>query len=578
MPKNYAEIANKYARDVVSGNIEACLYVKLACKRHLTDLERENFPYFFNPCLTDNRGRKYRPGDRVCAFLELLKHVKGEWKGREFVLEPWQVFIVSVGFGWVHKETGFRRFNEIYLEVPRKNGKSFLSAGLGLYMFIADQEPGSEVFVGANGEDQANKVFAPAWQMVNNNRDMQKHYSVAIYGQTPETGRLGTTSDYSRMERLIGNPKDGDMPSCYCCDEFHEHDTPFQYDTMSTGMGSRRQPMIIVTTTAGINKDGPCFEKRRQCINVLKGTYDNEQLFAIIYTVDEDDDWTDISVWRKANPNLGVSFFEDYIKRKLLEAEQNLSKQAIIKCKNLNIWLDSYNSWLDMDEWRACEDAELNEEDFIGAYPCYEGADMGAVKDLTARVRVYVVGDEYVVFSKFYLPEEVANDQGKANYLQWVNAGLIETHTGKTVDFVEIGDQIYDFIVGNPAFKEFVIDLGFSAWPLIQRLQKRLEQKKGKRQVDRMLIEYGKTVRNFSEPMKQLEKAIKDKKLRHNGHPVLNWCMGNIVVRYDKKENILATKEHPDDKIDGGDALITAFARAMMHDESEYQANDGSLL
>jgi phage terminase large subunit-like protein len=579
VPKNYAKIAQKYAQDVVSGKEPACLYVKLACQRHLDDLKRTDWQYAFNPLLVDKEGIKYRPGDRVCRFLELLRHVKGEWRGRDFELADWQVFVVCVGFGWVEKETKVRRFREIYLEVPRKNGKSFLSAGLGLYMFIADQESGSEVYVGANGEHQANKVFGPAWLMCSQDQQLRELYAVKLYGQTPDSGRLGTETDYSKMERLIGNPKDGDMPSCYCCDEFHEHDTPFQYDTMRTGMGSRRQPMILITTTAGINKDGPCYEKRGQCINVLKGTFVNDHIFAAIYTIDEGDDWHDLATWRKANPNLGVSFFEDYVKTQLQEAEQTLSKQNIILCKNLNIWLDSYSSWLDMDLWRKCSDDTLREEDFAGKYPCYIGADFGAVKDLTARVHVYVTGpDQYVCFSRFNLPEAAANDQSKTHYLRWVAENFIVTNPGRTVDFSGIEDELFEFVTTTPQVRELSLDVGFSAWPLIQKLEKRLEKVKGRKFVDDFIVEYGKTVKNYSEPMKQLESAVIDGRLKHDGNPVLSWCMGNVVVRVDKKDNIFATKENADSKIDGADALITAFARAMLHDNDDYTANDGSLI
>jgi phage terminase large subunit-like protein len=580
MPKDYAKIANKYAQDVLNGTVLACKFVKMACQRHIADMQRaDHCPFVFNPLITDTDGKKYRPGDRVCSFLELLRHVKGKWRGKQFILAPWQVFIVCVGFGWVRKDDGTRRFREMYLEVPRKNGKSFLSAGIGLYMFAVDGEPGSEVYVGANGEHQANKVFAPAWQMVAQEPDLRRHYSIQIYGQTPESGRLGTNTDYSKMERLIGNPKDGDMPSCYLCDEFHEHDTPHQYDTMRTGMGSRRQPMIVITTTAGISKDGPCYEKRGQCLNVLKGTFENDELFAAIYTIDDGDDWHDLDTWKKANPNLGISFFEPYILTQLKEAEQNASKEAIIKCKNLDIWLDSYNSWLDMDLWRKAEDEALVERDFIGKYPCFEGDDLGAVSDLCARVKVYVVEDMFYVFSRFYLPRLVAENPDKTNYLSWTRQGFIETFEGRSVDFDAIGDQVFDDIVGNPRFKEFALDVGFAAWSFFQRLQKRLEKRKGKEATARMLIEYGKTVKNFSEPMKQLEKALLDGKLRHDGNPVLSWCMGNVVVKIDKKENIFATKERDSEKIDGADALITAFARAMMFDpKTDYVPNDGSCL
>jgi len=576
MTINYAEIAHKYAIDVINGEIPANIYVKLACQRHIDDLSRKNWKYTYNPPLTDAKGKEYRPGDRVCAFLETLRHVKGKWKGEPFVLQPWQIFVVHVGFGWVDNH-GIRRFREVYLEVPRKNGKSYLSAGIGLYMFLADGEGGAEVFAGAKNERQANAVFKPAWQMCKQDSELKSYYNVAIYGLKPDSGSLGTTTDYSKFERLVGNPNDGDSPSCYLCDEFHEHDTPLQYDTMTTGFGARVSPIVLITTTAGINKDGPCYEKRMQCVSILKKTIENEEIFCIIYTLDEGDDWKDLSMWSKANPNYNISVFDKYFESKLLEAQQTLSKQAIILCKNLNIWMDSYNSWFDMELWRKCEDMSLNEDDFKD-YPCFYGADFGAVKDLTARVRIYIKDGHYYVFSQFNLPHDVANDPEKTNYLRWVREGFIETNMGRTVDFTMIEDEVYDFIVSNRNMKEFALDIGFSAWPFIQALERRLRDKYGQHFCDEMIVEYGKTVKNFSEPMKQLEKAVMDGRLTHSGNPVLSWCLGNVVVRYDKNDNIFATKERYANKIDGADTLIIAFARAMMFDGTNNAGNDGSLL
>jgi phage terminase large subunit-like protein len=240
--------------------------------------------------------------------------------------------------------------------------------------------------------------------------------------------------------------------------------------------------------------------------------------------------------------------------------------------------MDSYHSWLDMDLWRSRADKDLDESDFYGKYPCYLGADLAAVKDLTARVRIYLKDGKFYVFSTFNLPYATANDQSKTNYLRWLNQGYLQTNEGRTIDFNAISQEIYEFIAENPLLKEFAIDKGFTAWALVQNIEKKLEDRFGTHYVDERIVGYGKTVQNFSEPMKQLEKAIVDGTLIHDGNPVMNWCMGNVVVKVDKKENILATKEHEDSKIDGADALITAFARAIMYDGDDYDENDGSLL
>lgn len=576
MIKDYATIANRYAQNIVSGRISACKYVQQACQRHLDDLKHLK-DYIFNPEL-ERDGVKFRPGDRVCRFLENCVHTTGEWKGQQFKLEDWQVFIVCVGFGWIEKSTGLRRYREIYLEVPRKNGKSLLAGLLGLYMMCADGEHGAEIFAGANNEEQANKVFVPAWLNVNSLHDIQEYYGVQIHGKEAKTGRLSRTSDYSRFERLIGNPKDGDNPSCYLCDEFHEHDTPFQYDTMRTGMGSRRQPMTIITTTAGVSKDGPCYEKRAQVVSVLKKSFENNQLFGVIYTVDEGDDWREMSSWHKANPNFGVSFFEEYAKQQLQEAEQTVSKQAIIKCKNLNIWLDSYTSWLDMDYWNKSGDTSLSEDEFIGKYPCFHSSDLAATQDLCARVRLYDKDGTYYIFPTFYLPEETAKDPSKTHYLQWIHHGYIQTNPGLTIDFNVIEDDIFDFVVSCPTLLEAPFDR-WQAMPLISSLEKRLEDEIGTVKAEELCVEFKQNVRNYSDPMKHFEKALKDGKIIHDGNPVLTWCMGNITVKPDKNDNIFPVKESPSQKIDGGTATLMAFARAYLNPESSNNgANDGTLI
>ncbi|NJA60657.1 terminase large subunit domain-containing protein, partial [Streptomyces sp. NEAU-H3] len=191
-------------------------------------------------------------------LMQLLPHTKGEWafKRQLITLEPWQLFGLAVTFGWVKKKGGHRRFRESYWEVPRKNGKSVVAGGVGISMFVADGEFGAEVYAGATTEKQAWEVFRPAKLM-----------------------DMNIPSDFSRFEPLIGNPGDGASPSCAIVDEYHEHPTSAQYDTMLTGMGARRQPLMFIITTAGADIEGPCYDKRRQVVEMLAGTVPDEELF-----------------------------------------------------------------------------------------------------------------------------------------------------------------------------------------------------------------------------------------------------------------------------------------------------------
>jgi phage terminase large subunit-like protein len=314
--------AKRYADAVVSGEIDACRFVKSACARHLSDLERQRdaaFPYRFDPVA----------GEKVCKFAELLPHIKGEWAGKLIKLEPWQSFILSTLFGWVRKTDGKRRFRELYAEIPRKNGKSVFGAVIGLYMFTADGEAGAEVYSGATTEKQAWEVFRPAKLMATRADGFAGHFGVQV-----NASNMAIVDQAAKFEPIIGNPGDGASPHCAIIDEYHEHRTPDQYDTMITGMGARLQPLTVIITTAGTNLSGPCYDKRATVVKLLDGVIENEELFAIIYTLDDDDDWTDFTLWRKANPNYGVSVYEDYLRARHREAIQQASRQNIIQCKH----------------------------------------------------------------------------------------------------------------------------------------------------------------------------------------------------------------------------------------------------
>lgn len=292
--KSYPNVnaANQYARDVVRGKIVACQYVIDACQRHIDDMAQE-------------KGRKFRYrfdkdlAEQAAKFIQLLPHTKGEWafKRMPITLEPWQLFIVCCAFGWVQKGTKLRRFREVYTEIPRKNGKSAISAGVALYCFTCDNEFGAEVYSGATTEKQAWEVFRPAKLMCKRTPLLTEAFGIEVNAKN-----MNRPEDGARFEPLIGDPGDGQSPHCAIVDEYHEHDTDSLYTTMLTGMGARRQPLMWAITTAGYNIEGPCYDKRREVIEMLNGTVPNDELFGVIYTVDDGDDWTDPNTLKKAKP------------------------------------------------------------------------------------------------------------------------------------------------------------------------------------------------------------------------------------------------------------------------------------
>lgn len=544
------DIANKWAKQVVLDKIPACKWVKLACERHLNDLKRsknKDFPYKFDPRLAEKK----------IAFVELLPHTKGEWAMRRMTitLEAWQKFGIACTFGWVRKKDGFRRFRESYWEVPRKNGKSVIAAGVALNMLANDGEFGSEVYAGATTEKQAWEVFKPARLMAIRSPDFVETAGILI-----NAGSLEIPEEGSVFEPIIGDPPDGQSPHCAIVDEFHEHPTSALYDTMQTGMGARRQPLIFTITTAGFNIEGPCYDLRGRVQEMLLGTVPDDELFGWMWTIDEDDDWTDPKVLAKANPNFGVSVYSDYLESQQRRAIQNASKQNAFKTKHLNLWVSSRTAYFNMEKWQACADNTLKFEDFSDV-PCLMPIDLASKVDICARINLFYRVENgklhyYCIDPRFYLPEDtVMNGDEKQvldRYQKWMNQGVLEVHDGSENDFSLVASDLI-----NDAKKVPLTEVPYDEW--------------GGFQVSRDIEDAGyetvkmpKTTKTFSPAMKELVAAISSGRFHHDGHPILSWMIGNVISKPDANENDFPRKEKSSKKIDGAVALLMGINRAML--------------
>ncbi len=548
---SYSEVAHQYARDVVAGKRDECLFVRQACQRHLdglADSVKKRYPYRF-----DEAKANY-----VCRFIEQLPHVKGEWArprpghSVRLKLEPWQLFKTCSIFGWVEKATGLRQFTEVYDEEPRKQAKSTWAAGVGLYMLAADREFGAEVYCGATTERQAMEVFRTALQMARRSPDFERYFGVehavkSIYRE----------EDGSRFTPLVGNPGDGASPSCAILDEVHEHPTPILIDTMRTGMGARQQPLLICITTAGSNLAGPCYAMRLDAQKVLAKRIDNPNLFALIYTIDVDDDWKSPKALRKANPNYGVSVKPEFLERELRRALQSAHLQSIFKTKHLNIWNGAASGWMNMEAWIRCADPELSLNDFRGQL-CYEGVDLAARIDLASRAKLYkkLVGGQihYYAFGRHYVPKDTAMDGRHSHYLDWIGQGKMVAHDGPEIQLARIESEIETEI---PLFNHACIAFDqYSAQQMQQKLEKQVKEG--------VIVTIPQTVQHLSEPMKELEAAVISGRFHHDGDPVLTWGISNVVVRIDNNDNIFPLKEQVDSKIDPASALFNAMNRAYV--------------
>lgn len=552
--------AEGYARQVIAGKIPACKWIKLLCKKHLTELKASkaaDFPYSFDPA----------KAERVAKFLQLLPHTKGKWAGKKELvkLEPWQIFSVCIPFGWVRKKDGTRRFRTILVFVPRKNGKSIIGGGVGLYMLTADGEFGAEVYSGATTEKQAWEVFRPAKLMVERTPDLAAHYGVDV-----NASNICRPDDGSRFEPVIGKPGDGSSPSCAIVDEYHEHQDSTLFDTMETGMGAREQPVMLVITTAGSNIGGPCHQLVRDSERMLEGVIQRDDLWPAMYTIDDGDDWASESVLIKANPNFGVSIGADFLLARQRDAMQSAAKQATFRTKHLNEWVGAKNAWLNMLRWKQCMPRKSLAE--LEGRPCFIGLDLASKIDIAGNLLVFppVDGDPlWHVHGRYYLPdarviEEL--DSNTARYREFDAMGLLTLTDGEVIDFEVIKEDLREF-----AGRFDVQQVAYDPWQATQLAQEM--QSEGL-----LMVEVRQTVQNISEPMKELEALVLRKVLAHGDCPILTWMASNVLAKLDVKDNIYPNKERPENKIDGIVGLIMALSRAIAGKEEEGPGLSGHII
>lgn len=553
----FVNAANQYARDVVRGKVVACRYVIQACQRHLDDLAKEKSAKFRFRFDKDK-------AERAAKFIQLLPHTKGEWafKRELITLEPWQLFIICCAFGWVRKGTGLRRFREVYTEIPRKNGKSAISAGVALYCFAADNEFGAEVYSGATTEKQAWEVFRPARLMAQRTPQLLARWGIEV-----NASNLNIPADGARFEPLIGNPGDGQSPSCAVVDEYHEHDVDDLYTTMITGMGARKQPLMWIITTAGYNIDGPCYDKRREVIEMLAGTVPDDELFGIIYTIDENDDWTDPKVLAKANPNMGISVYGDYLQAQQIKAVKSARFANKFKTKHLNVWVSAKTAFFNLESWKACEDKSLTLEQFAGD-DCVLAFDLARKLDMNSMARLFwrdIDGRRhyYSVAPQFWVPEDTVtntdNRRLSERYQKWQNLGELTGTDGAEVDYREILEAAKE-AAGHAHVVACPLD-PFGATALAHQLQDE----------GMAAIAIPQNYTHMSDPMKELEAAIESGRFHHDGNSLMTWCIGNVLGKHlpGNDDIVRPVKESADQKIDGAVALIMALGRVMLGTQTD---------
>lgn len=529
----------------MSGEIPACRFVKAACIRQIDDLKRykkKSSLYLFDE----------ERANRVCEFVERLPHIKGELAGKPIELAPWQIFIITTVFGWVDKN-GSRRFRRVYVEVPRGNGKSSLTSAIALYMLCADGEGGAEVYSFATTRDQAKIVFGDAQNMVRRTPALKDHFGIDVNAHNINI--LRTASKFEALSSE-GSTLDGLNTHFACIDELHAHKTRSVYDVVETSIGKRVQSLLWVITTAGSNRSGICYEVRGFVIKVLLDIVDDPSQFGVIYGLDDGDDWTTEEALVKANPNWDVSVRPDVLRQLQSKAMSMASASNNFKTKHLNEWVNADTAWMNMRSWEACADPSLEIDDFIGE-PVWISLDLASKIDIAAKVSVFIReidgNKHYYCFSQYYLPKETIDRGENSQYQGWESLGLLTSTEGAVIDFDVIEQDIL-----SDCSKFEVREVPYDPFQATQLASRMISE-------GVPMVEMRAIVRNFSEPMKQIEALVLQKRLHHNGDPVMTWMMSNVVCHVDAKDNIYPRKERAENKIDGVVALIMAIGRTMAH-------------
>jgi phage terminase large subunit-like protein len=547
--RDYVAIAEKYAKDVIEEKIPACQWVRKACQRQIEDRKRSKFKEY--PWRFDESKAVH-----FCKFAELLPHVKGRWATENITLEPWQCFIFTTIFGWVSKGDGYRRFRKALVVVPRKNGKSFVAAIVGLYLLALDKEPGCEVYSAATTRDQAKVVWDVARRMAQKTAWLRDKFGVEPLARSIVVESEGGT--FQPLSR-DADSLEGLNPHGSVIDELHAHRTREVFDVLDEATGSRQQPLIFIISTEGDNSAGVFAEQVEYAQHILDGRHEDDSYFSVVYSIDPEDDWTTREAWAKANPNLGVSVLEKDLEIRCRQAEKNAASQSSFMTKRLNVRVGAANSYFNMLAWRTiCKDGSLRIEDFYNA-ECFVGLDLASRNDVAAKIILVNKGDRPSIFGKYYLPEDCI-DRGRDNYdiyRGWADSGLLTLTPGNSIDFEFIERDIVDHDYKNFDLVEVAVD-GYQARYLTTRLEKEGIK----------CLEIPQGYAHMSEPMKDLGARIMSGAIRHDGNPILDWMIGNTMAKTDARENVMPTKSRPENKNDGAIGTIMALGRLMFAEEN----------
>lgn len=555
---------NRYIKDVISGKVIVCKYVRQAVERQIADLKaskQKDFPYYFDE----------EEAHRWISFIKMLRHTRGKWDGELFKVQDFQAFRWAVLFGWKRKNDSRRRFRRAYIEVAKKQGKTEEAGAIILAALVIDDERTPQNICAANSRDQAGEVFETAKKMAE--RLMQDSEFIKnrlrIYAQSIENRDNG---GFIKKVSTEASNTEGKHTHFAVIDEVHLFPNTLTIDSIQSGMAARDQPLSYMITTAGFNIHGPCYKIRENALMVLSGMKTDDTFFAIINTLDDGDDWNDRTTWIKANPQIGITPSWEFLEAEYVDAV-NLGgeKEVSFKTKHLNMWVGSSVTWISDEIWQACPSV-INEDDLVNR-DCYAGLDFASVADFTAVCLLFPPEDEdegeYILKWFFWIPEDVLKIKSRdfPDILNWIVKKVknddgelvmptVEHATADRCIFVTPGNVTdYDYLIeemNRLRDRYNILSIGYdphNAWQTMAKLQE-----------EGFEMEPFRTgITNMSAPAKEFERLIKKGAVNHGGNPVMRWMMSNVLPSIELNENLRIKKMSKHQKIDGVVAAVIAL-------------------
>jgi len=540
-------IVHKYCDDILSGKIPSCELTKLSIKRYLEDLRTGKDRGIYHDA---------EAAEKSIRFFSFLRHYKGEFAGRTFELQPWQMFVNWNIFGWKIQQgkrkssDDPRRFNYSYIEVARKNGKSAFAAGNGIYFLDADGENAAEVYSFATKEDQARLVFTDAKNMIKISPLLQE--SITCY-----TKSIFNESTFSFWKPLGSDSNTQDGLNCHAGinDEYHAHKDDSMMNVMKSSMGARRNPHILTITTAGTTIGGACHNERAVCVKILKGILQQDNKFVIIYTLDEGDNWEDEKSWLKANPSIkAIPSLKKFLADEYLDAKNNPSRINNFKTKNLNIWCSSEIDYISDENWMKCNQYPIKLEDLKGR-PCHVGIDLAKRVDINAMICLFTDKKPIDLYCMFWIPEsKLQGNPDDIDYQAWYQQGFLSVVGNENINMDKEAQEMYD-LLSNFDVKSIGIDTAYIEFGVGQKLTEMGLELTGFRQ----------GYISMTPPINELEALVMEKEINHGGNPVLRWMNSNVVLWTDPAGNRKIHKGKSKGKVDGMVAAVMAVGEYLAH-------------